>query len=58
MPPNWTHLVRFIAEEDGQIHHGDVDAKTCPDFGLTIVNGEKVVAKLIKGSIFDGVVTN
>jgi hypothetical protein len=57
MGTNWTHLVRFIAEEDGQIHLGQVDAKRWPDIGLATFNGLKVEAKLVKGSIFDGVVT-
>lgn len=56
MAPTWTHLIRFIAEEDGQVHIGQVDETTFPDVGLSILNGEKVTAKEIKGSIFDGVV--
>jgi len=56
MAPNWTHLIRFIAEEDGQIHLGEVDGKT--DIGLASFNGEKITAKLIKGSIYDGKVTS
>ncbi|TQS33119.1 hypothetical protein Golomagni_06548 [Golovinomyces magnicellulatus] len=54
---SWTHLIRFIAEEDGQIHLGQVDAAQHPDVGLAVINGEKVTAKLITGSVFDGVVT-
>lgn len=57
-PPNWTHLVRFISEEDGQVHIGQVDAKEFPDVGLSIFNGEPVSCKVIKGSAFDGVVSN
>ncbi|KAL1980675.1 hypothetical protein VTN96DRAFT_3655 [Rasamsonia emersonii] len=57
MAPNWTHLIRFIAQEDGQVHLGQVDAKQFPDVGLAMLNGEEVTAKLIKGSVFDGVVT-
>jgi hypothetical protein len=57
MAPNWTHLIRFIAEEDGQIHLGQVDAQRFPDVGLAMLKGEKLDAKLIKGSAFDGVVT-
>lgn len=56
MAPDWTHLVRFIAEEDGQVHLGQVDATQFPDVGLAILNNEKVTAKEISGSIFDGVV--
>jgi hypothetical protein len=58
MAPNWTHLVRFIAEEDGQVHLGQVDATQFPDVGLAMLSNEKVTAKEIKGSIFDGVVSN
>lgn len=57
MSPSWTHLVRFIAEEDGQIHLGQIDEKKWPDVGLAMFKGEKVTAKLVTGSIFDGVVT-
>lgn len=58
MTPNWTRLVRFIAEEDGQVHLGEVDAERNPDVGLAMFKGEKVTAKLVQGSIFDGVVTD
>lgn len=57
MAPTWTRLIRFIAEEDGQAHIGQVDARQFPDVGLSVVKGERVAAKLIQGSIFDGVVT-
>ncbi|KAL4977141.1 hypothetical protein BDW66DRAFT_150453 [Aspergillus desertorum] len=40
----WTRLIRFIAKEDGQTHLGAVDAAQYPDFGLSVVNGERVVA--------------
>ncbi|KND93289.1 Fumarylacetoacetate hydrolase domain-containing protein 2 [Tolypocladium ophioglossoides CBS 100239] len=58
MAPNWTHLIRFIGEEDGQIHLGELDSKTYPDVGLAILNGERVAVKQIKGSIYDGIVTD
>ncbi|KAF7125410.1 hypothetical protein CNMCM5793_001588 [Aspergillus hiratsukae] len=58
MAPAWTHLVRFIAEEDGQVHLGQVDPTEFPDVGIAMLNGEKVTAKEIKGSVFDGVVQN
>ncbi|KNG80909.1 fumarylacetoacetate hydrolase [Aspergillus nomiae NRRL 13137] len=58
MGPNWAHLVRFISEEDGQIHFGEVDPSRYPDVGIAILNGERVAVKLIKGSIFDGTVTD
>ncbi|ETI27434.1 hypothetical protein G647_09624 [Cladophialophora carrionii CBS 160.54] len=54
----WTHLLRFLAEEDGQVHLGQVDSKKWPDVGLAIYNGERVDVKLVTGSVFDGVVTN
>ncbi len=53
----WTHLVRFIAEEDGHVHLGQVDPKITTDVGIEVFNGRPVVVKLISGSIFDGVVT-
>ncbi|KAK2801393.1 hypothetical protein FQN50_007779 [Emmonsiellopsis sp. PD_5] len=58
MAPNWTHLIRFIAEEDGQIHYGNIDAKKYPDVGLAHLNGEKIEATLVYGSIFDGLKTD
>jgi hypothetical protein len=57
MAPNWTHLVRFIAQEDGQIHLGQVDARKWPDIGLATISDQKVEVKLVKGSVFDGIVT-
>lgn len=50
--------MRFVAEEDGQTHLGQVDVTKWPDVGLSVFNGDKVDAKLITGSIFDGVVTD
>ncbi|GKZ24634.1 hypothetical protein AbraIFM66951_011904 [Aspergillus brasiliensis] len=58
MAPNWTNLVRFISEEDGQIHLGEVDSSTHPDVGISILNGERIAVKLVKGTIFDGIVTD
>ncbi|KAJ5464354.1 uncharacterized protein N7458_000040 [Penicillium daleae] len=58
MAPSWTNLVRFISEEDGQIHLGEVDSSKYPDVGIAMLNGERVAVKLVKGSIFDGTVTN
>ena len=58
MSAAWTHLVRFIAEEDGQIHLGNIDVKKYPDVGLSTYQGEKVTAQLVTGSIYDGVVTD
>ena len=58
MSAPWTHLVRFLAEEDGQIHLGQVDHGKWPDIGLATYNGERVGVKLISGSVFDGAVTS
>ncbi|KAB8214665.1 hypothetical protein BDV33DRAFT_195919 [Aspergillus novoparasiticus] len=58
MGPNWAHLVRFISEEDGQTHLGEVDPSKYPDVGIAILNGERVAVKLVKESIFDGRVTD
>ena len=57
MPSSWTHLIRFVAQEDGQIHLGQVDPKTYPDLGIASVEKKKIVAKIITGSVFDGTVT-
>ena len=57
MPSNWTHLIRFVAQEDGQIHLGQVDPKTYPDLGIASVEKKKIEAYLITGSIFNGLVT-
>ena len=58
MAPSWTHLIRFVAEETGQIHLGQIDSNEYPDVGLATMQGKKVVAKEISGSIFHGVVTD
>lgn len=58
MSRNWTHLVRFLAEEDGQVHLGQIDATKWPDVGLATYKGEKVEAKLVNGTIYDGQITD
>ena len=58
MAPQWTHLIRFVAEETGQVHLGQINVKEYPDVGLATVEGKKVIAKEVTGSIFDGVVTD
>lgn len=55
---SWTHLIRFIAEEDGQTHLGNIDAKKYPDVGLSMFNGDTVEAQLVTGSAFSGTVTS
>ena len=58
MVANWTYLIRFIAAEDGQVHLGDIDPKEFPDLGLATFSGKKITAKLISGSMYDGIVTS
>jgi hypothetical protein len=58
MAPSWTHLIRFVAEETGQVHLGQIDPSQYPDVGLASVEGKTIRAKEVTGSIFDGVVTN
>lgn len=53
----WTHLVRFIAEEDKQVHLGNVDVSKYPDVGLSTFKGQKVAVNLVTGSAFSGTVT-
>ena len=57
MPANWTHVIRFIAQEDGQIHLGQVDSTSYPDVGISTYKKEPVQVKLINGSIWDGQIT-
>ncbi|KAH7129692.1 hypothetical protein B0J13DRAFT_452548 [Dactylonectria estremocensis] len=54
----WTHVIRFIAKEDGRIHLGQIDSKKFPDVGLAVLEGKEVEANCISGSVFDGVVTD
>ncbi|EFX06129.1 fumarylacetoacetate hydrolase family protein [Grosmannia clavigera kw1407] len=58
MPYSWTHLVRFLAKEDGQVHLGQIDAAKVPDLGLALEKGETVTVQVVEGDVFDGVVTN
>jgi hypothetical protein len=58
MGPAWTHLIRFIAEETGQVHLGQIDVNEYPDVGLASVDGKRICAKEINGSIYDGIVTD
>lgn len=58
MARNWTHLIRFIADEDNQIHLGQIDPSVNADVGLDTYNGKRVQARLIVGSTFDGTVTD
>ncbi|KAE8374195.1 hypothetical protein BDV26DRAFT_300372 [Aspergillus bertholletiae] len=54
--PNWTHLVRFVAREDGQVHLGQL-VHTTRDVGQDSVDGKGIAVYLIEGTIFDGHVT-
>lgn len=55
--PEWTHLVRFLAVEDEQIHLGQL-VDTTRDVGLDSVNGTQIKAYLISGDIYNGTVTS
>lgn len=54
--PSWTHLIRFIAVEDGQIHLGQLVDPT-RDVGQDSLHGISIHAFVIEGSIYDGRVT-
>ncbi|KAJ5553748.1 hypothetical protein N7494_003126 [Penicillium frequentans] len=53
---SWTHLVRFIAVEDSQVHLGQL-VDTTRDVGRDSADGVKIAVKVIEGTIFDGRVT-
>lgn len=53
---SWTHLVRFVAFEDGQVHLGQLVDPT-RDVGLDSINEVPVYAFEIEGSIYNGWVT-
>ncbi|KAK2764670.1 fumarylacetoacetate hydrolase domain-containing protein 2A [Colletotrichum kahawae] len=57
MSSPWSHLVRFVAQEDGQVHLGQVDAGKWQDVGLATLEGERIPVNLVKGNVFDGCVT-
>ncbi|CEN59963.1 Putative 2-keto-4-pentenoate hydratase/2-oxohepta-3-ene-1,7-dioic acid hydratase [Aspergillus calidoustus] len=54
--PSWTHLVRFVAVEDNQVHLGQL-VDTTRDVGRDSVDGVEVAVYVIAGTIFDGRVT-
>jgi len=54
---NWTHLIRFIAVEDGQEHLGRL-VETDSDVGVAMIRGETVKTLKISGTVLDGIVTN
>ncbi|TQS31658.1 hypothetical protein Golomagni_08054, partial [Golovinomyces magnicellulatus] len=55
--PAWTHLIRFKAVEDGQVHLGQL-VDTSRDVGVDSVSGSTIKAYLINGDVFNGVVTD
>lgn len=55
--PAATHIIRFVAEEDTRIHIGQL-VDTSRDIGLDSLEGKKIQAYLINGTIFDGEVTD
>lgn len=55
--PAATHIVRFVANEDSRIHIGQL-VDTSRDVGLDSIEGRKIEAYLINGTIFDGEVTD
>jgi hypothetical protein len=54
---NATHIIRFIANEDGRVHLGQ-PVDTSRDVGLDSFEGKEVKAYLLNGSIFDAEVTS
>ena len=55
--PFWTHLVRFVAEDDDQIHLGQL-VDTSRDIGRDSVQETKIQAYLIIGDIFNGTISD
>ena len=53
---SWTHLIRFSAVEDGQVHLGQLVDPT-RDIGQDSLDGLSTHAFVIEGSIYDGRVT-
>ncbi|KAN0120295.1 putative fumarylacetoacetate hydrolase [Hyaloscypha variabilis] len=53
---SWTHLIRFVALEDHEVHLGQLVDNT-QDVGLSTLNNVEVKAYLIQGTIFNNVVT-
>ncbi|KAI0151003.1 5-carboxymethyl-2-hydroxymuconate isomerase [Pestalotiopsis sp. NC0098] len=54
--PEWTHLIRFVAAEDDQVHLGQL-VDTSRDVGLDTFSGAEVKAYRIIGDVFNGKVT-
>ena len=54
---SWTHLVRFVAVEDDQVHLGQLVDPT-RDVGLDSTNGAPIYAFEVEGTVYNGIVTN
>lgn len=52
MTTTWTHLIRFVARQDGQVHLGQL-VDTTRDVGLDSLASKTIQAYRIEGSIFD-----
>ena len=52
-----THIIRFVANEDGRIHVGQL-VDTSRDVGLDSLEGKEIKAYLINGTIYAGEVTD
>jgi len=53
---SWTHLIRFVASEDDQVHLGQLVDPT-RDAGLDSINKIPIHAFEIEGSMYNGRVT-
>lgn len=56
MSSSWTHLVRFVAFEDDQVHLGQLVDPT-RDVGLDSTNGVPIYAFKVEGTMFNARVT-
>lgn len=54
----WTHLIRFIAVEDGETYYGQVNSTRYPDVGSEAFEGNNIAVNVVSGSPFNGVVTD
>ena len=54
---SWTHLIRFVAHEDDQIHLGQL-LDTSIDAGFASVEGKEIKVKLLNGDIFNCIPTD
>lgn len=54
--PYWTHLIRFVAVEDGETHLGQL-VDSSRDIGEDSISGVPIKAFRIEGSIHGGRVT-